>query len=172
MSSAWIQTYTGRKFYPLRPNGRDLNIVDIAHALSMKCRYAGHCKFFYSVAEHSVHVSLNLPPELALWGLLHDASEAYLPDVPRPIKAHLPGFVELEHEIMSVVSLRYSLSWPEPREVKRVDTAILADEQPVLMPNVPDDWGLSEPPLGVTIEGWAPERAKAEFLRRFEKLAP
>ena len=168
---AWIQTYTGKKFWPLRPNGRDLNIVDIAHALSMKCRYNGHCKFFYSVAEHCVHVS-NYVHGVPLWGLLHDASEAYLPDVPRPIKPHLPGFVDLEHEIMSVVTLRYGLGWPEPPEVKRVDTAILADEQPVLMPNVPADWGLSEPPLGVTIEGWQPERAKAEFLRRFQQLAP
>lgn len=173
MSGAWIQTYSGRKFFPWEPFLPDsINIVDIAHALSMICRYNGHCRFFYSVAEHSVHVSRHLPPELQFAGLMHDASEAYLGDVPRPLKPQFDDYRAAEETITFAIAQRYGLPYPEHPEVKRVDTAILADEQPVLMPNVPADWGLTEPPLGVTIEGWPPERAKAEFLRRFEKLAP
>ena len=82
----WIQTMSGVIFYPLDPRPEEIRIEDIAHALSHQCRFAGHCREFYSVAEHSVRVSRELPQEFMLWGLLHDASEAYLVDLPRPIK--------------------------------------------------------------------------------------
>ena len=82
----WIQTFTGRAFYVLDPRPEDVDIEDIAHALSMQCRFAGHCREFYSVAQHSVTASWLVPPEDALWGLLHDAAEAYVVDLPRPIK--------------------------------------------------------------------------------------
>jgi uncharacterized protein len=82
----WIQTYTGKQFWPLSPLPEDIVIEDIAHALSMQCRFGGHVRTFYSVAQHSVHVSLLVEPQYALWGLLHDAAEAYLVDLPRPIK--------------------------------------------------------------------------------------
>ena len=167
---AWIQTYTGRQFWPGEPRVEDVNIVDIAHALSMQCRYSGHCKHFYSVAEHSVHVSFSLPTEHRLWGLLHDASEAYLTDVPRPIKPLLRGYADLEANIMAVICERYELPFNEPAEVKRVDTAILADEMVQLMAEPPAPWHLPEPPLGIQVQGWSPERAKAEFLRRFYNL--
>src|ERR1017187_10636100 len=77
-----ITTFSGIHFWPLLPNPADIRIEDIAHALSNQCRFAGHAREFYSVAEHSVRVSQLCPPEDALWGLLHDASEAYLTDVP------------------------------------------------------------------------------------------
>lgn len=89
MSNDWIQTYTGKKFFPLHPHQNEYVIEDIAHALSMKCRFAGHCNAFYSVAEHSVKVSRIVAPESQLWGLLHDAAEAYLPDVCQPIKSQI-----------------------------------------------------------------------------------
>ena len=79
-------TYTGKEFYPLDPNPADIDIKDIAHALSNCCRFAGHIKSFYSVAQHSVIVSELCEPENALAGLLHDASEAYLSDIARPVK--------------------------------------------------------------------------------------
>jgi len=85
----WIQTYTGKKFWAFDAAIADICIEDIAHALAMRCRFGCHCKEFYSVAQHSVIVSHHLPPELKLWGLLHDATEAYLPDVPRPQKGRL-----------------------------------------------------------------------------------
>ncbi|MBF0612521.1 MAG: hypothetical protein HQL55_15470, partial [Magnetococcales bacterium] len=77
----WIQTFTGRQFWPLAPVLEHIHVQDIAHALSLLCRFNGHCQKFYSVAEHSLHVATILPPELAGWGLLHDASEAYLADL-------------------------------------------------------------------------------------------
>jgi hypothetical protein len=166
----WIQTFTGRQFWPLDPRPEDVCIEDIAHALSMKCRYSGHSKIFYSVAEHSVHVSHYLPDGLKLWGLLHDSGEAYLPDVPRPIKPFLTGFKGMEDAIMLAVCERYGLCLQEPSMVKRVDTAILADEMAQIMGPPPADWYLPEGALGVTIEGWLPERAEKEFLKRFERL--
>lgn len=168
----WIQTYTGRQFWPTEPHYLDICIEDIAHSLSMQCRYTGHCKFFYSVAEHSVHVSHFLPPALQLEGLLHDATEAYLTDVPRPIKPFLAEYKGMEQRIRLAIACYFGLQKDEAAEVQRVDSAILADEMAQLMAKPPADWRLPEPPLGVTIEGWLPERAKAEFLKRFHKLLP
>ena len=87
----FIGTFSGLRFWPLDPNPEKILIADIAHALAHQCRFGGHASKFYSVAEHSVHVSKLCLPEHALWGLLHDASEAYLVDLPRPLKL-LPEF--------------------------------------------------------------------------------
>lgn len=168
----WIQTYTGRQFWPLAPKVSDVCILDIAHALSQKCRYAGHTLQFYSVAEHSVYVSRHVPQHIALWGLMHDASEAYLPDVPRPIKDHLPGFRDIEARVMRAIADWFILDGViEPPEVKRVDLAILADERRYMMPDTAHDWKLPEPMLGIVIEGWEPKRAESEFLARFRELS-
>ena len=110
----WIQTYTGRRFHPLAPRADELDLVDIAHALSLNCRFNGHCRCFYSVAEHCVRVADILPPELALWGLLHDAAEAYLADVPRPAKQQMPQFVAAEDRLLRVIVEHFGLSWPMP----------------------------------------------------------
>lgn len=88
----WIQTYTGRQFWPLDPKPEEVCIEDIAHALSQQCRYAGHTIRFYSVAQHSVEIALRVPRAAALWGLLHDAAEAYLVDLPRPVKYLMPAY--------------------------------------------------------------------------------
>ena len=74
---SWLQTYTGKKFYPFDPREEEVDILDIAHALSQLCRFGGHTKEFYSVAEHCVLVSMCCPSEVKLLGLLHDAAEAY-----------------------------------------------------------------------------------------------
>jgi hypothetical protein len=138
----------------------------------MKCRYTGHTSRFYSVAEHCVHVSNHVHSRYALWGLLHDASEAYLPDVSRTIKPCLSGFVDIEYRVMGAVVRAFDLS-PlfEPEQVKAVDTAILHDEKLALMPNEPMPWGLPGTGLGVKIECWSPVEAEVEFLRRFSRLA-
>src|SRR5690242_11754504 len=82
----WMQTYTGRRFWPLDPRVDDIDIGDIAHHLSLVCRFAGACREFYSVAQHCVGVSYVCDPKDALWGLLHDAAEAYVGDMVRPLK--------------------------------------------------------------------------------------
>lgn len=108
----WLQTHTGVHFYPLDPRPEEIDITDIAHSLALQCRWAGHVKQHYSVAEHCVRVSRIVPKEDALWALLHDAAEAYLIDLPRPLK-NLPEFSiyrMAENMIMTAVISRFELS--------------------------------------------------------------
>jgi len=110
-SDGSITTFSGISFWPLLPNPDDIRIDDIAHALAHQCRFAGHTRLFYSVAEHSVRVSQLCRPEDALWGLLHDASEAYLSDVPAPLK-ELPEFEPYraaERNLQGAVAQRFGL---------------------------------------------------------------
>ena len=119
--STWIQTFTGRQFWPLEPRADEIFIEDIAHHLSNLCRFTGACRSFYSVAQHSVLVSLCAPPgENPLWGLLHDASEAYLIDVARPVKrsAALVGYRVAEARMMEVICECFGLPTTEPAWVK------------------------------------------------------
>jgi len=166
----WLQTATGLAFWPMDPRASEIKIEDIAHSLSNLCRYLGHTREFYSVAQHSVLVSRALPTELRAWGLLHDASEAYLADVPRPIKPYLTGYREAEDVVEYAIAEAFGLSWPMPAEVKRVDDAILADEAAQLMATPPHDWGLREPALGIKIDPWSPQTAKRRFLEAFHEI--
>ena len=95
----WFLTSTGRRFVPQLPAASKIDIEDIAHALSQLCRFGGHCCEFYSVAQHSVIVSLNVPPEHRFAALMHDAAEAYLGDVIQPIKRLLPEYKAMESEV-------------------------------------------------------------------------
>src|SRR4051812_23383484 len=100
----YIETVSGKKIYFNEPTEDMFDIKDIAHALSMNCRYTGHCSRFYSVAEHSVHVSNLLKgTSLELAGLLHDASEAYITDIASPIKQFLPDYLMMEDKLMAVI---------------------------------------------------------------------
>ena len=166
----WMQTYSGRQFWPVDPRAEDVFIEDIAHSLSMACRYAGHCLRFYSVAEHSVHLSRYVPEPFKLWALLHDASEAYLVDVPRPLKPSLTGYAALERRVMDEVALRFGLGVLMPPEVKDADNRILIDESQQNMSPCVQPWNLPGEPLGVTLEYWSPEVAEAKFLAAFEEL--
>lgn len=168
----WIQTYTSKQFWPLDPRPEDVCIEDIAHALAMKCRYNGHCSRFYSVAQHSVLVSLAEPIPLLerKEALLHDAAEAYLPDVPRPIKPLLTGFAEIEENIDRAIAERFGLTYPWPDQVHRVDGQILADESKALMGDPPADWRLPFPPLNTPIHSWFWFDAKKKFLNRASDL--
>ncbi len=126
----WIATYSGKRFYPLDARPEDIDVNDIIHALSNLSRFGGHTINFYSVAQHSVLVSLMCPEEDALWGLLHDASEAYLIDVPSPLKK-CPEFVfyrQAEKKLMDVICGVFKLPSDEPPSVKLVDKRILATE--------------------------------------------
>ncbi|KLK91389.1 phosphohydrolase [Microvirga vignae] len=164
----WIQTYSGAQFWPMDPRAGDIRLQDIAHALSMLCRYTGHCKRFYSVAEHSVLLSEVVEPKHRLWALLHDASEAYLVDVPRPVKPFLTGYREAEGEIMLCVAERFGLSATMPKAVKEADNRILTDEATQNMSAPPVPWSNMGEPLGVTLRYWSPERAEREFLEAVE----
>lgn len=168
----WIQTYTGRRFWPMDPRADEIFIEDIAHALSMQCRYAGHCLRFYSVAEHSVLVARHLLEThgrtMALYGLLHDASEAYLVDVPRPVKPYLLGYNAAEDRVSDAVFARFRLAPTLPQCVKDADNAILANEIENLMPM---EWQKRLPQkLDLQLQYWAPDQAEIEFLATFEAL--
>src|SRR3990167_7144636 len=111
MLNTWIQTYTGKRFNLLDPDIDSIDIEDIAHALSMQCRYTGHTLVFYSVAEHSVHVSRITDSSDSLWGLLHDASEAYLGDVASPLKHSglMQGYIALEERVQAAICQKFGL---------------------------------------------------------------
>jgi hypothetical protein len=165
----WMQTATGRQFWPLDPRPEEIHIEDIAAALSKLCRYGGHCKRFYSVAEHCVLMAHAAPDGLHLAALLHDASEAYLSDVIRPIKRHLTNYERIEADLEKAIARRFCLAWPMPAFVKRMDNMILVDERDQAMRKPPADWSLSEPALGVQLQFWTPEKAEFEFLAAFRR---
>ena len=165
----WIQTSSGQVFYPLDPRPEEIHIEDIAHSLSMQCRFLGHCRDFYSVAEHSVRVARELPPELQKWGLLHDAAEAYLGDMVRPLKYHSGAMGDLfrmyEAALMVAVCQAFELPIKEPAEVRRMDNVLLMTEKRDLVKMKPKPWEDTEQPLPGIIDPWSPSYAKKEFLR-------
>src|ERR1051325_11429351 len=110
----WMQTFSGRRFYPLSPRSDELDPADIAHALSLLCRYGGHVERFYSVAEHCVLMSEWVDPANALAALLHDATEAYVVDVPRPLKRQLAGYREIEAAVWLAIATRFGLELALP----------------------------------------------------------
>jgi hypothetical protein len=187
----WQQTYTGRIVYPLDPRPEDIDIRDIAHALSHQCRFGGHSRFHYSVAQHSlaVHELIhcyegNEPPDdlpedtddiwvsYELTALLHDASEAYLIDVPRPLKPSLPEYKTAEEAWEKAIAERYKLIYPMPKTVKWADNAVLAAERDALFGVQAQPWApLPEPPTSIrVIRRMTPEDAEAEFLTQFYSL--
>ena len=165
-----IITHSGCVVDVLNPHPEDIDIEDIAHALSNLCRWAGHSRYYYSVAQHSVIVSHHVPPEYALWGLLHDAAEAYLMDMPSPIKALLPEYAALEARMLGVISKRYGLSSECPAEVKIVDRRLRVTEA-IELGLRPHLWGgLHEDPLPIQIKPIAPDGMRSAFLFRFCEL--
>ncbi len=166
----WIQTYSGRTFHSLNPVEEELFVEDIAHSLSNLCRFNGHCLRYYSVAEHSVRVSRILPDELKLWGLLHDAGEAYLTDLPRPVKQRLPSFNAMEDKVLEVVARKFNLVWPMPAPVKEADNILLATEARDLMATPPRPWNLGVDPLPEAIDPMLPEAACRFFLGGYALL--
>lgn len=196
----WIQTWSGLKVCPTRPDPTQFRIKDIARALSFQCRYAGHVRRFFSVAEHSVRVSeiveSRMPCQpvsacdydsgvtcsaIVRWGLIHDASEAYLGDVTRPLK-HTPGmegYRLAEAAMQGAIAAWLGLPTEEPDIVKAVDTEILGTEARQLKFPVHPDWakttatGELQPSIpGLRVGIWTPAQAERAFLRRFNRLFP
>ena len=177
VQAGWIHTFTGRQFWPLDARASNVDILDIAHALSCTGRFGGHTREFYSVAQHSVLASVMLVDKaVSKWALLHDAPEAYLGDVPRPIKYSL-GFDEYraaEDRLMEVVMEAFDLG-PEPPEVEWADATLLVTEARDLMQQgqVTEEWlhgARKVPPLDGVIVPWEPRRAESEFLKRWYEV--
>lgn len=169
-----IYTYTGVFVHPLKLEVDRVNIEDIAHALSNQCRFTGHVRKFYSVAQHSVYVSRIVPDEWKLWGLLHDASEAYLSDLASPLKhqtAFGEAFREVEDSILMVICERFGLRTDlgdKPPEVARADDMLLWAEIRDLMPQDPIE---GEVAWETKIRPWLPETAEKKFLETFSALS-
>ena len=176
-----IQTYSGELFNPLAADGEDcgpIRLFDIAHALSNLCRFNGHVKRFYSVGEHSLYVSALLDSskygnsrELQRWGLMHDAAEAYLGDMVRPIKQKMPEFEAIEDRLLRRIAGRFGLVWPIPPEVFDADEIMLATEFRDLkhsMPKTP----LKMPPssLVIPLRREPSESVRDRFLRTADNL--
>jgi hypothetical protein len=175
-----ILTYGGRFFDFINPQHNEFNIFDIAHALANVCRFAGHTREFYSVAQHSVLVARICMKTAARddiidhgrAGLLHDASEAYIGDITRPLKQLLPDYKAIEQRIEAALFSAFRIPHPLPQIVKHADLVMLATEQRDLMPPHEDEWLLIAgiEPLQEIINPWYPEKAEREFLAMWDDL--
>lgn len=170
----WFVTYTWRKFFPLAPRAEDVCIEDIAHGLSMICRFGGHCREFYSVAQHSVLVSRLVPHHMAFAGLMHDATEAYCGDMIRPMKRSMPFYQDVEHRICRAIKKKFGVALVLPPEVKDADNVALATERRDLITHAAQmTWDIDEQgykAADIEIVPMGPRLAKAEFIRRFSEL--
>lgn len=167
-----MQTFTGRQFFPLDPQVEDIDSVDIAHALSLICRYGGHTTRFYSVAEHCVLMSMAVPAEDALAALLHDAAEAYVGDMVRPLKLEMPHYRAVEDRLLKVIGERFGVVLdPLPPAVKEADNRILVNERAALLSQPPAPWACEHlEPLPVLVGAWSPELAEYTYAQRLSAL--
>ena len=175
----WILTHSGKKFSLVDPQPEDVVLEDIAHALSLICRYGGHTKDFYSVAQHSVHVANAVSDHAHLpslnerrWALLHDAAEAYVGDMVQPLKDIVPGFAAVEHRVLRVILDRFGVTGDMPEIVKYYDAVVLSNEVRDLMPVPPPDWRLPSPLQNLNITAWRSTGAFEVFMLAADRMLP
>lgn len=166
-----IMLQSGAWFDFAAPHASPFTIEDIAHGLANICRYSGQCSRFYSVAEHSLLVS-DIASGFELEALMHDAAEAFLGDITRPLKQMLPEYKRIEKEVETAIFSRFGLPTPLPREVKRADLSVLAAEQRQIMPPGTDDWLREQDVVRapIVVRHLSPDDAKRAWLERFEAL--
>lgn len=172
--SAFMTTYTGRKFYLFDPSPNDVDIVDIAHALSQLCRFTGHCREFYSVAEHCINAATLATEADALAALLHDAAEAYINDLSRPLKhdPRLVAYLETEARIEQAIATRFGLSSPiKNAAIDDIDKRLVCSEGLALMADA--TWAVGHPKVESAywrIRSWAPKEAEGRYLMIYDAL--
>ena len=168
----FMETFSGGIYYPASPRASEVRLVDIAHHLSMICRFTGACRKRYDVAQHSIHVSYCVPPEHALAGLLHDAPEAYLNDMGRPLKKAplMFGYRIYEHRNWLAIAEHFGLAPVLPKCVHYADNAVLLAERAVLMYPTGRHWAIPAVAADIAIHDWTPEQSEQAFLDRFYEL--
>jgi hypothetical protein len=156
-----IRTFTGKYMNVFEPTIDMICIEDIAHALSFQCRFGGHLPEFYSVAQHSVHCSKMVDDKFKLQALLHDASEAYLLDMPRPIKRRLNDYKLIENKLMLLIAEKFGFKYPLENQIKLADENMLEFEWEhiVLKKSITNSFYC-----------WTSIDAKISFLQTFNKL--
>lgn len=166
----WFQTVTGRQFYPTLPYLESISILDIAFGLSHIARFGGHVPGgIYTVAQHSVMVSHHVPDSLRLAALLHDATEAYLGDMIRPLKVAMPEYKAVEAGLEAMIAQKFGFTWPLAPEIKVADNRALATERRDLLR--PRAWANSYKPFEERIEIQSSKDAFIAFMERFVELA-
>lgn len=167
-----MTTFTGRRVDPYHMTASDIYVEDIAHALSLLCRFGGHSRVFYSVAQHSVRVARSLPKEMMLEGLLHDATEAYIQDMVRPVKHRMPQYKALEKLLWRSIAFKYDFN-PEghPFEVGQIDNCALKSELRQFVNGCADElslpfWNAYDelPPVD---SAWSPGEAEGMFMMTY-----
>jgi hypothetical protein len=200
----WMLTYTGRKFNPFHhPEKLDPQLIlvdDLAHSLSNVCRFGGHCRKFYSVAQHSILVArrvgelcpadmpAHVKAEAQLMALLHDATEAYLPDLVGPFKSRYQVMVEkadgpvlmdfdlLEKMLRDAIHVRFGLTYNHLAEdffahvLDQADKELLVTEARDLMSHLAGEWNIPLKPLNFTITPWDSDESEIGFLKAFEQF--
>lgn len=170
----FVVTASGRRLRLFDPDPDSIDIADVARSLSRLARFNGHTRDFYSVAEHSVLCS-RYCHTAPVWGLLHDAGEAYLGDVITPLKDQLPAFRELEERFLKAIATRFDLRWPVPIEVYEMDVALRNWEALNLL-DPPLDLRAPQNSRRDDLDAWfevyclPPEKAENLFLERFYDL--
>lgn len=157
-----IRTHSGLYVNVFEPTTEMICIEDIAHALSHQCRFSGHLQKFYSVAQHSIYVASLVSVENKFDALMHDASEAYLLDIPTPIKAKLDHYKALESNLMKVIAEKFNFRYPFDAEVKQADADALHIEWECLMIGSEDN----------SLAPMSPSQAKQAFLKLFDVYKP
>lgn len=174
MNPTYVSTFRGNRFYLTRPHIDDVTIEDIAHGLAYQCRFNGQTSAFYSVAQHSLMVVSLVPESLQFQALLHDAAEAYLGDMVKPLKLLFPEFSVLEARVMEIIGQRFAIDLTRlDPAIKRADMIALATEKRDLMPYSTEPWSYLEgiDALPDIVEPMGPQAAKETFLEAFHRLA-
>lgn len=163
-----IRTFTGKYVNIFKPDVSMFCIKDIAHALSMIPRFGGHLPGFYSVAQHSLAVCNSVGNDYQLQALMHDASEAYLMDIPSPIKHNLWNYQDIEEELMYNIAHVFKFDWPIYEQVKLADRKMLQWEWDNLM--VSETTGRYWTSDGIKVTYWTPAQAEYNFLRKYDEI--
>lgn len=172
VTTPYVSTFLGNRFYPLEPCIDCVDIEDIAHGLAYQCRFNGQTQEFYSVAQHSLIVASLVPTDLRLAALLHDAAEAYLGDMVKPLKVLLPAFAAIEDQVTAIIADTFEIDFSDYGPIKRADLIALATEKRDLMPHSAERWSYLDGirPLAQPIVPMQPGEAKRAFLREFARL--